>query len=380
MSKFKASILYFIIHSVCFINFSHAQFFYMTSKIANLICDENFCSNDLKKFIKEEKKNGENDIILRLSRNDRDRLSDEFINILNRDLTNYDEHFSKISDALGKKRLEMSELSNEIIFHNDFKTVITFYTPSLGYTIPFIVYIVDQLNDEFYTNTTLFIQNSTIPKIFYFGKIVRYFCEILYDYMKNKEEIARYFQSNNSKYTGVAFAMFKKVLAHSISRWIIWKMGERNILKFGNEIVDKMSSLISSLLRSYLNKRKQIDHDFVFQYINIFANNFKNANTEFDIVLSGNVIIQAESEEIREQTFQYLKNTFKTEKYKDKITQFDKLSPIIIIASKENDLKVSVKDNRIFIFINSTNMDKISNAIDILKKQAIAIDGFSKQL
>lgn len=380
MYKFKALILYCIIHSVCFTNFGYAQFFYVTSKIANLICDENFCSSDLKKFIEDEKKNGELDIILRLARNDRDRLSDEFINVLNRDSNNYDEHFSKVSDTLDKKRLEMLKLSNNTIFYNAFQTVIAFYNPSLGHTIPFIVYIVDQLNEAFYINTTLFIPISTIPKTFYFGKIIRHFCEILYDYMQNKGEIAGYFQLNNSKSAGAAFAMFKKVLAHSISRWIIWKMGEKNTLESGDEIVDQMSSLMSSLLRNYLNGEQRIDHDFVTQYINIFARNFKDANKQFNIILSGNVIIQAETEEIREQTFQYLKKVFKTEKYKDKVSQFDKLSPVIVIANGENNLKISIKDNRIFIFINSVDTDKISKAINILKKRATATDGFIQQL
>lgn len=388
MRIFINKLLFLIFFELYFNGLSCARFYYIVSKNACLMCDKLFCKQrDLQDGIFEQFTSAMNKVksdefILKFAKNDRNdhNFTNEFTSIVDNALTKYDQLFSRISDRLAQKRAELLKLSNDTGFYNSFKYIVDFYKPVLGSNIPFIVYIVDNLEEVFYINTTVFIQDSSIPKMFYFGELVGYFCEILYEYMPNKVEIEGYFRSSSSKYARAAFVVFKRVLAHSMSRWIVWNMGEPHSLKTGDELIDKASSFISSLLTDYLNSGRQIDYDFVVQYIDIFVQNFKDSDKRYDINLASSVVIKAESKGLREFTFQCLKDNFKTEFYQDESLQKYKDSPVVVVTDGDGKVKVSIVDGRIFVFIGSVERDKIEQAFSILKKQVLVADGFSKKL
>ncbi len=339
------------------------------------------------------------DFILNLVGNDSNNrhFTQQFIQTHKNALTDYDNYFDKKSDMLTEKKGTIANFTATTLENDFFGSVFKFFRSKLPQDS---VIIVPSLQKPVIIQQSLFIQHMYNSSFLYLANILRYIVEILYNSMPNDLalEIHQFFQNHQSKCAYSASIVLKTALGYAIGfRWFLKNIDKTvPIPVCHNNTLNNLSFYLEPKITFCLNHWENIDIEFLETYMQIVDTYFRELYRDIHLILSEKIVLLGPSEDIMEETFLQFSKAFGTKSFSKFPDYSEKYAPIIVIGQQRGGIPRDIYkkipndeeflymttdySGRVFIFIDTQNPDKITEAVKIIQNEKTVTDGFFRKL
>ncbi|MFN8576724.1 MAG: hypothetical protein U0354_07690 [Candidatus Sericytochromatia bacterium] len=184
---------------------------------------------------------------------------------------------------------EMEKTVKKVDINNLFKKASTFYNADWSNEIPFIITFYPVPDKKGHSTATPMGNVETVGVLSQqkdyedtFSIMFHEMCHSLFESQSPEVQntIDDYFKNSSSQYSIYAYNYLNEVLATSIGNGWSYKQikGELNKTQwYNNNYIENMSKALFPLVDSYLTQSKEIDSNFIKEYISIFSKTFPNA-------------------------------------------------------------------------------------------------------
>ena len=253
---------------------------------------------------------------------------------------------------------QLSNINSELttndvpIIFNDF---LKFYGTHWDFDVPFEI-IANPTVGKSGIGARAFLNVSVIRFPLYFKSydilfsvMLHEIAHIIYDNqsVEFKNDLNSWFLNTKSTYSAYAFLLLNEVLATSLGNGYAYEELKNSVDPedwYYVKYVNSMAKEIYPLVKTYLQKGKAIDEEFVKVYVRTYDSNFSEWTKELDNILTYRVIFSDSRDNIR----YFRRNYFSTYHRSGLLTKSDieekKQLPItkVVIVSNNHDKKLSL--------------------------------------
>ncbi|AUP78087.1 hypothetical protein C1H87_04900 [Flavivirga eckloniae] len=270
-----------------------------------------------------------------------------------------------------KQLKNIQSLVAAVDIDSPFKQLLHFHKSNWDLNLPFKMYI-SPIPDERkigFTATAFYnLAIAGIPQGFdnYKQLLAVMFHEsfhILYDEqsLKVKEDIASWFNANDSKNANYAQLLFNEAITTATANGYLYKNLAGTLPKgnwYNNKYIAEMAQKMYPLVKTYLDEKKQIDQKFINKYIALMDNEFPQWLYDIDHVLMQRYIISESKDAYR--------NLSKKHRYSNINEYRNTISALTIQEMKGHPItKVIIVTNN-----NEKHLSLIKNSFQELKHWA----------
>ena len=189
-----------------------------------------------------------------------------------------------------------------------FKEGLQFYGGIWDYSIPFEIAVIPSLNKNGFTATAF--MNNAVSEVqldfeeydILFSVLMHEIYHIIYNEqpLGLKNQIAQWFNEDSSPNSQYAFLLLNEALATAVGNGYVFAQitGEIDAYDwYNNKYINQMAKEIFPLVDSYIKTEKQIDQDFVKEYISAYDAKYSEWINELDHLLTYRYILAEHNKE-----------------------------------------------------------------------------------
>jgi hypothetical protein len=319
----------------------------------------------------------------------------------------YEKIFERKLKLLRRKRLEITKSYSQCHIDIWLPKIMKFYGSdlSLARELPFNVFLFPLFSsDRGFSfpvgNRLLFLQALPESGDTHAGIITHEICHVFYKTMSSeqKQMFQNFFKKEKSNSAQLAKHYLDESLATSIGNRFVVNDANKKYSRgaYNEEYIDKYSEVLLALVAEYLTEGKTIDKLFLKKAVQIFEQTFPNASSDYNMLFFAPKIFSNFSEsdvveqilsvffstEIQVFTLDRINSTTKNEYETIKLVIVKNSTNIPGVTLKKQPDTLCVKKNKdkIFVVIQTDELEKIKKALRFLKNQKVLRFSFLYQL